>query len=261
MAARWETQRFAKLPGRADERVVWAVAFRYHVGMPRILALDLARSFALLCMAIFHFAFDLEMFGYLPWGTTAQGFWYYFPRMIAGGFLFLAGVSLKLAHGDGIRWGAFFKRFAIIAAAATAVTVGTYAFNRNGFVLFGILHCIALSGLVGLMFLRLPRAVTLAVAAACFALPWYFQDAAFNGRGLLWLGLATQKPFMMDYVPLLPWVAPFLVGMALPVRWPHIASSRLLRMLAFAGQHSLIVYLIHQPILIGLIYGYTVLVR
>jgi uncharacterized membrane protein len=225
----------------------------------RILALDIARSLALVCMAIFHFTFDLEMFGYLPLGTTTMGFWYYFPRMIAGSFLFLAGISLVLAHGDGIRWGAFARRLAIIAGAALLVTVGTYFFNRPGFVLFGILHSIALCSVVGLAFLRVPAVVTLIVAAAVFALPWYWQHPAFNSTGLLWLGLATDKRWMMDYVPVFPWLAPFLVGMAVARRvpWPQVAASRAVRVLAFPGQHSLIVYLIHQPILIGLIWAYA----
>jgi len=227
----------------------------------RILALDLARSLALLCMAIFHFTFDLEMFGYLPWGTTQQGFWYYFPRMIAGSFLFLAGVSLVLAQGRGVRWGAFAKRFVMVAGAAALVTVGTYYYNRSGFVLFGILHCIALCSVIGLAFLRVPRMVTIAVAVACFALPWVYQDAAFNARWLLWLGLSTEKPFMMDYVPILPWVAPFLAGIAVRVPWPRVVASRSLRILAFPGRHSLIVYLIHQPVLIGLIWTYAIMTR
>jgi uncharacterized membrane protein len=249
--------------------VVYA-ARKQESGMPvkthtqRILALDLARTLALVCMAIFHFTLDLEMFGYLPSGTTQIGFWYYFPRMIAGSFLFLAGISLYLAHGPRIRWPAFLKRFAIIAGAALVVTVATYYYNRQGMVLFGILHCIAASSLIGLVFLRLPALLTIGVAAVVFALPWYVQHPMFNATGLLWLGLSAEKPWMMDYVPIFPWLAPFLAGLALAklVRhWPMVAPSRLVRTLAFPGQHSLIVYLIHQPILIGLIWAYTVLAR
>jgi uncharacterized membrane protein len=225
----------------------------------RILALDMARTTALICMAIFHFTFDLQMFAYIPWDTTQHGFWYYFPRMIAGSFLFLAGISLYLAHGRGVRWRAFAKRFFIIAGAASIVSVGTYYYNPQGMILFGILHCIAASSLIGLVFLRLPAVVTVAVAAGVFALPWFFQDAAFNAGGLLWLGLSTEKPFMMDYEPMFPWFAPFLIGLAVArwVRWPVIAPSRMVRILAFTGQHSLIVYLIHQPILIGLLWVYS----
>jgi uncharacterized membrane protein len=241
--------------------IVWGTGEPPLPNPHRILALDIARTTALVCMAIFHFTFDLEMFAYIPWDTTQHGFWYYFPRLVAGSFLFLAGISLYLAHGRGVRWGAFAKRFVIIAGAAAVVSVGTYYYNPQGMVLFGILHCIAASSLIGLVFLRVPAVVTLLGAGLCFVLPWYVQHPMFNADGLLWLGLSTEKPFMMDYEPLLPWLAPFLAGLAMArwVPWPVVVPSRLGRVLAFPGQHSLIVYLIHQPILIGLIWAYSVM--
>ncbi|MES2815322.1 MAG: heparan-alpha-glucosaminide N-acetyltransferase domain-containing protein, partial [Pseudomonadota bacterium] len=64
----------------------------------RLPALDIARTLALVCMVIFHFTFDLALFGFIDPGTMSQPIWYYFARMIAGSFLFLSGVSLWMAH-------------------------------------------------------------------------------------------------------------------------------------------------------------------
>src|SRR5690349_4055324 len=87
----------------------------------RIAVLDLARGIALVAMASYHFTWDLEFFGYVDPGLTAVGGWKLYARCIASTFLFLVGVSLFLAHGNGIRWPAFWRRFAMVAGAALAI--------------------------------------------------------------------------------------------------------------------------------------------
>lgn len=223
----------------------------------RLIALDLARTLAIVCMVIFHFTFDLALFGHIPPDTMYQPFWYYFARAIAGGFLFLSGVSLWLAHGQGIRWRAFWTRWARIAAAALLVTVMSVWFVPGGPIWFGILHAIAAASLLGLLVLRLPWPVTLALASAIFATGFLVQSPAFDPIWLVWTGLAESRPMMGDYVPLFPWAAPALAGIALARalridRWPARAPSPRLKALSFPGRHSLIIYLVHQPILIGL---------
>ncbi len=223
----------------------------------RLIALDLARTLAIICMVIFHFTFDLAMFGHIPFDTMMQPFWYYFARAIAGTFLFLSGVSLWLAHGHGIRWPAFWTRFAKVAAAAVLVTVASIWFVPGGTIWFGILHAIAAASLLGLVALRLPWPVTLALAAAIFAAAWGPRFAALDPLWLVWTGLAEQRPMMGDYVPMIPWAAPTLAGVAFAKAmrvelWPRRAASAWLHRLTFPGRHSLVIYLIHQPVLIGL---------
>jgi uncharacterized membrane protein len=223
----------------------------------RLIPLDAARTAALVCMVIFHFTFDLALFGHIPGETMFQPFWYYFARAIAGSFLFLAGVSLWLVHGKGIRWPAFWKRFAKVAGAALLVTVMSIWFVPGGTILFGILHAIAAMSLLGLLFLRLPWPVTLAIAGVLFAAAWGPRSPAFNPLWLVWTGLAETRPNMGDYVPLIPWAAPALAGIAfgkaLKVEtWGRSTPSRAVDILTFPGRHSLVIYLIHQPILIGL---------
>lgn len=229
----------------------------------RIEALDIARTLALACMVVFHFTFDLMLFGYVAPGTVYQGFWPYFARGIAGSFLFLAGVSLWLAHGRGIRWPGFWRRLGMLVAAALVVSVATWASIGDAWIRWGILHAIAAASLIGLLFLRVPGLLTLALAVVVFLAPQYLRADMFNAEWLLWVGLSTEVPPMVDYLPLAPWLAPLLAGVAVArwVPWDRLRTTPtpLSRALGWPGQHGLAVYLIHQPVLFGAIWVYTYL--
>lgn len=229
----------------------------------RIELVDAARGGALIAMAIYHFAWDLEFFGYATPGMTAVGGWRLFARSIASSFLFLVGFSLLLAHARGIRWRPFGKRMLQVGAAAAAITAVTYFATPDAFIFFGILHHIALASLLGLLFLRLPALVLVAAALIVIALPALWRHDVFNPTTLAWTGLASINPRSNDFVPIFPWFAAVLLGMAaakLARRsgWTERAAGRPLpgwtRPLQLAGQHSLAFYLLHQPILIGLIF-------
>ncbi|HWK65521.1 MAG TPA: DUF1624 domain-containing protein [Rhizobiaceae bacterium] len=232
----------------------------------RIEAIDLARGLALLAMAIYHFTWDLEFFGYVEPGLTAQGGWRLFARSIASSFLFLVGVSLVLAHGRGIRWRGFWRRLAMVAAAAMAISVATYVAVPDGFIFFGILHQIALASVLGLAFLRLPGALTLLIAVAFIAAPWFLRSPLFDHPALWWVGLSQAIPRSNDYVPLFPWFGAVLAGLGATrlaqsaglVAWlATLKPGAWSRPLRFAGRHSLAVYLIHQPVLIACIWIFS----
>lgn len=228
-----------------------------HPPSGRLIPLDIARSLAVVCMVIFHFTFDLALFRHIAPDTMSQPFWYYFARMIAGSFLFLSGIGLWLAHGQGIRWAGFWKRFAKIAGAALLVTFGSIWLVPGGPIWFGILHAMAATALIGLLVLRLPWPVTFALAAGIFIAAWGPRFPAFDPIWLVWTGLAESRPMMGDYVPLVPWAAPALAGIAFAKAlridlWQGRAPSPRLHALTFPGRHSLIIYLVHQPVLFGL---------
>lgn len=230
----------------------------------RIGHLDVLRGVALVAMAVYHFAWDLEFFGYIEGGTTGAGGWKMFARAIAGSFLFLAGVSLVLGHTPQLRPRAFLNRFARIAGAALVISVATWFAVPDAFIFFGILHSIAAASLIGLLFLKVPAPVTLLVAALVFLAPDYARAPLFDTPALWWVGLSTVRVLSNDYVPLLPWLAPFLMGMALTriaLRNGWLAplagqepGQVWTKALAFGGRHSLAIYLIHQPVLIALVY-------
>ncbi len=225
----------------------------------RIAVLDIARTIALLGMATYHFTYDLEMFGYIPPGTVVTGGWAIFARIVAGSFLFLSGVSLYLAHGNGIRWGAFGRRFAKLAAAAAVITLGTLYVMPETFIFFGILHSIAVAGVIGLAFLRLPAVVTLACAVAVALAKPYLQTGFFDAGPLAFLGLSTWHVRSVDFVPVVPWLAASLAGIGFAKlgsaaglwSWLGGKFSQAGRIIGWPGRHSLLIYLIHQPVLIG----------
>jgi uncharacterized membrane protein len=237
-----------------------------HLPTPRIAAVDLVRTAALAGMVLFHFVFDLQMFGHLPPGTVAMpGPWAILARIVAGSFLFVAGVSLMLAHGDGIRRRSFLRRLAILAAAAAAITLGSRVFLPDEFIFFGILHAIAVFSVLGLAFLRLPTVVILAAAFIILVLPQVWTGPLFGTPWLVWIGLAPTPPLSMDFEPLFPWFAPFLAGMAstriarCSPLWPALGRppGTLVQRLAWPGRHSLPIYLLHQPVLLGAVWLFS----
>lgn len=242
---------------------------------PRIGLLDTARGIALIAMASYHFSWDMEFMGYLAPGTAETGWLKVYARAIATTFLFIVGVSLVLSSTPTIRWPSFWKRFGMIAAAAAAISIVTRIAMPDGWIYFGILHCIAALTLIGIVFIRLPLAVTLVVTLALlaawiidnFGTPGLLRSSFFDPRYLAWIGLAEMPQRSNDYVPLFPWATPFFAGLSvasiairtgLPHRLAALGTGSWWP--ARLGRHSLAFYLIHQPVLIAIAYGLSLLV-
>ncbi len=231
----------------------------------RVDAVDVARGVALIGMAAFHLTWDLADFQLisplLPFTPPMR----LLSHTVASAFLALAGLSLALAHRDRLNPSAFGKRLAIVGGAAALVTAGSAVFAPGMAIWFGILHCIAAASLVALPLIEAPAWASLAAGAVAIALPAFIQSKAFDPPELLWLGLGVALPNTLDWRPFFPWAGVTLLGLGLarlpgvltrltrPGRWR--ARSAPARAIAFAGRHSLATYLLHQPILIGLVWA------
>jgi len=235
-------------------------------GGTRIAALDLARAGALVAMAVFHFVFDLELFGFAAPGTTMQPGWRWLAFLTAGSFLFLVGVGLWLGHGHGIRWRGFWRRFVRVAAAAAGITLVTWVAMPGAFIFFGILHSIAMASLLGLLALRLPVWGLAVMGGLVLWLPQAARFEMFNAPWLWWVGLHDTPVRSVDFVPLFPWFGPVLIGIAVAKAveardgWARLArwdAPGWAWPLAWAGRHSLLVYLLHQPVLVSLVWSAT----
>ncbi|MBB4041695.1 putative membrane protein [Microvirga flocculans] len=228
-------------------------------------ALDVARGVAIAAMVVYHFSWDLSFLQLIDTNILQIPAWRWFARGIAGSFLMLAGFGLVLAHAKGFRRGPFLKRLLKVGGAALAVTLVTLLAFPQSYIFFGILHCIAVSSVMALPFLGLPPALTLGAAAFCLAAPSLLTSPALDAPWLDWLGLGAADPVTNDYVPIFPWFGLVLIGVAagriLLARretgalalWR--AKDPLSKGLAWAGRKSLPIYLIHQLILLGALYG------
>jgi uncharacterized membrane protein len=228
----------------------------------RIDAIDALRGLALVGMFVFHATWDLGYFGLVPPRIPFSPGFMLFGHVVASTFLALSGASLVLAMPDGRPRAVTWRRLGLIVAAAAGITAVTYWQFPDAFIFFGILHCIALGSLVGLALLRLPLLVPLALGLAVIAAPLIVADPTFNQPWLRWVGLGTEMPRTNDWRPVFPWLGFVLVGLGAMKRavargWPEQwgrwrATNGLTRLVCWGGRHSLLVYLVHQPIFFGL---------
>lgn len=230
----------------------------------RIDALDVARGIALAAMAVYHFSWDLKWFGVVDWPVDSGLGWRLFAKSIAASFLFLVGVGQVLTHRKGLRLERALRRAGKIALAAAAISLATYFALSGQYVRFGILHAIAAGSLLALPALRAPLWLVAGLAIAALALPHVISLSFPGDAWLVWTGLLAAPPLAVDYVPLLPWMAAILAGIvaarlalafglfARLAAWT--AQGPATRLAALAGRHSLLVYLVHQPVLFGLVW-------
>lgn len=227
---------------------------------PRVAVIDVFKGIAIIAMIVYHFAWDLSAYQLIAVDVTNELGWRIFARTIAGSFLALVGINLVLALRRGFRLRPYVRRLVLILAAALLVSFGTWWVDPGTFVFFGILHLIFAASILALPFVHAPIWLTLAVALFFLVGPRLLAGPFFDSPAWYWLGLSTDPPPTVDYVPVFPWFGIVLLGVAagrlvlanpgLPL-WHWAATGRPSRALALAGRWSLTIYLIHQPVLIG----------
>ena len=237
----------------------------------RIPAIDWARGIAVYVMALYHLAWDTNNFGFTDFPLFSHPFCLWARTLIISAFLFLAGLSITLAMARERASGAvFLRRWAAIAVGAGLVTLGTYVAFPESYVFFGVLHCIALSIPILLVCARLPAwAATLAGLAIIIA-PELVADPAFDSSLFLIVGFGTQMRQSVDYVPLFPWTGVMLLGLAYgswrgdaPAgRWTEwTPAAGFQRFTTWVGRHTLVLYILHQPLLVGLVWLAAKIIR
>ncbi|MBW8847921.1 MAG: DUF1624 domain-containing protein [Burkholderiales bacterium] len=216
--------------------------------------LDALRGAAIVWMAAYHFSFDLNHFGWIRQDFYRDPVWTWQRGCIVSLFLFCAGGGQALAVLSGQSAARFWKRWSQVAGCALLVSLGSWFMFPGSWISFGVLHGIALMLLLlrfGLS--RLPSAVLLVIAALAVAAPLLVQHPVFDTRWTDWTGLVTHKPITEDYVPVLPWLGPMLLGFVVTRARPQLWRGSAPRPLAVLGRWSLSFYMLHQPLLIGLL--------
>lgn len=229
----------------------------------RLWEVDALRGVAIVMMVIYHLLWDLRALGGYEIDVYT-GFWHYFQVTTASLFTGLVGVSLALryqamqAQGT-LRYRPFFLRGAVIFSWGLVVGIVTYLFNPDMYVRWGILHLIGFSILVSWPFLRF-RWLNLTLAVVLLLAGKAIMLVEFNSAWLDWLGLDASPRQAFDYFPVIPWLALPLIGIFVGnlvythgrrrFRLPEIGGWAPVRLLRLLGQNSLLIYLLHQPVLL-----------
>ncbi len=222
----------------------------------RIELMDAARGLSLILMVVHHFFYDLVVFAGAPrwlfWNPAFTVGHYIF----AGLFILLAGASSNFSHSNTVRG---FKTLGI----ALVITLVTTIMNVT--IVFGVLHllgtCMLLYGLTRRFWEgvdeKCPWLVPALSAAGVLATTRLTNGYPTSTPHLWMFGLVTENFRSADYFPLLPWVFVFLLGTwvgkyiragRMPRRFYEAKAPRL----AAVGRQSLLIYVVHQPVLYAL---------
>ncbi len=238
--------------------------------------IDALRGVAIVWMTVFHFCFDLNHFGWIRQDFYRDPVWTWQRTCIVSLFLFCAGLGQAVAWRQGQGWPRFWRRWAQVAGCALLVTAGSMWMFPDSFIYFGVLHGIAVMLIVVRLtsgwgrWLWLAGALAIAAPFAARAMHAslgseiaFLHQPAFN-----WIGWIAHKPRTEDYVPVLPWIGVMWWGMAAGrwmlrgrPAWVQGPMPRGAGPLAWLGRWSLSWYMLHQPVMIGVLMGVGWLAR
>ncbi len=233
----------------------------------RVTTLDALRGFSLISMGLYHALFDIVyLFGHpIGWYQTMPG--YLWQQSICWVFILVSGASLHYGKQT-------VRRGLEVLGCGLLITLVTSVVMPDQRVIFGILHFMGLAMLLAALLRRwlvkIPSGVGLALSFLLFCLfktlPQGFigfldfplvklPEALYATPFLFAVGLPNATFFSGDYFPLLPWFFLFLSGYFL---WALVKDKikpkpQTANPLTFLGRHSLVVYLVHQPIIYGVL--------
>jgi len=214
--------------------------------------IDEARGKAVVLMVLYHFIFDL----FYP----ANNQFYWLAILTATFFILVSGVSLSISYSRGAKLKKFAKRGLKLLILSLVITIISFLFIGQGYIVFGILHFFSVSSFLIYPFLKYSeKYFTLFIGIAIILTGLLVWNVSINSNYLFWLGLKPKMFYTFDFFPIFPWFGLLLIGTyigsriypngkrSFKIREPDNIMSKTLQLL---GKNSLIVYFIHQPIIL-----------
>jgi uncharacterized membrane protein len=221
--------------------------------MDRIWYIDFARGLSLIAMLIFNYAFTLKFFGLL--NLSSEFFWSMFPLCVAASFVFISGVSNYISNTHNSKKH-IFLRGARIFVIGVGITLATFLTFPRYTIYFGILHLIGLSAMLSPFLARFGK-FNIILGLTILAIG--VSGISTSSPLLLWL-LNYNGFSSFDYEPVIPWFGIFALGfgtsalLSRKIRKPRHASQPVfVKPITFLGRNTLLIYLLHQPILFGVL--------
>ncbi len=213
----------------------------------RIWELDFLRGLAVIFMIYFHLIFDLNEIMRLPISYTT-GFNYLSGRIAAYLFIIISGISCSFSRSN-------VKRGLKTLGCALAITLVSYFYNSQMTIYFGILHFFGVSFLLYPLINKV-KIFLMPPFAMLFIIGRYLiSNVVVKHNYFSPIGIYNYSFSSADYYPLIPYLGYFILGVFLgKVLYknkrsvvPKLTEDNFLN---FVGRHSLIVYLLHQPVIL-----------
>jgi uncharacterized membrane protein len=235
----------------------------------RFWEIDFLRGVAIILMIIFHAAFDIDYFNMSDFDIH-QGSWILFGKLIFILFFLLVGISLVLSYSrtkiinksKQNLFVKYLKRGVKIFFWGLIITLVTWMYMREGYVIFGVLHFIGISIILAYPFLKRPS-WSLFLGFLIILTGLFLYNYSFDFSWLLWLGFKPHGFYTIDYFPLFPYFGIILIGIFIGNKLYKnykrrfnlidLSVNPIIKFFAFLGKKSLFIYLIHQPIIIALL--------
>ncbi|QUH26707.1 heparan-alpha-glucosaminide N-acetyltransferase [Serpentinicella alkaliphila] len=213
----------------------------------RIWELDFLKGVALILMIYFHIIFDLrEYYGFNI--NYSEGINFYIGRFSAILFMLLSGISCSLSKNN-------LQRGLRLVGLALFITLATTLAGPDYSIKFGILHLLGIS-IIFYEFIRKLNTNFLALLAGLTIwLGTIFIDSRTELGFLFPIGLINMNFYSADYYPLFPWFGVFLLGAIVGKalysnKSGYVKFNNNKNIVNKLGQRTLVIYLIHQPLIL-----------
>jgi uncharacterized membrane protein len=201
-------------------------------------------------MIYFHIVFDMSsLYGYSVSVDSGINFW--IGKVAGYLFIILAAVSCRFSRRN-------FRRGLRILGWALVLSVVTHLFDPVQGIKFGILHFLGLSILLHSLFNRMQGFLLAMLGSAILIAGYLIRNVGVPFDWFFFLGLKSINFSSGDYYPFIPYLGIFLWGMLLG-RWLYPERKSLfsftlpLNPVSTMGRHTLLIYLLHQPVILGIL--------
>ncbi len=237
----------------------------------RIYVLDELRGLFIVLMVLYHLLYDLVFIFGINLPFYARDIMPLQP-IIPIGFATIAGIGCFIS-GKNVRRGL------IVFGCGLVISVATLIFMPGQAVIFGVLSMLGagtvLCGVVKKLLLKVNPLVGGVVATLLFVVtfnliynspvPDFIASSPLYQSGvLLVIGYPAPGFYSSDYFPIIPWVFAiflgFFMGRVLLKNPPNFIYNSYIKPLGFIGRHSLLIYMLHQPVIYGLLYLWFVVI-
>lgn len=238
----------------------------------RFWEIDVLRGIAIVMMIVFHFLYDLNYFNIYRL-SLYSGYFLIYVYLIGIFFFLLVGISLTLSYNTvkenlsirQIQLKYIFRGLKIFCLGLL-ITLISFVILEEGYIIFGVLHCIGISIILAYPFLNF-RYLNALIGFFLIFIGLILKNFTFDFIYLVWLGVKPAQFYTIDYFPLLPWFGVVLIGIFIGnILYPKhnrsfilkdLSGIKTIRFFSFLGRHALIIYFIHQPILLTVIYFFS----